>query len=107
MSYSVITMQALVGPMVLVSLDAIDPKRRKQGGPFQLKVWNQRTGTVLESFGRYTPAKKDAKEGESTIGNWEDRDKALTQLEGCLSRYEEIGLSPVVKQLFPEVKTKK
>jgi hypothetical protein len=92
----------LVGPVVLVSLDAIDPRRRKKGGPFHLKVWNQRTGTDLESFGRYTPAKKDAKPGES-VGAWEDREKALERLKGCLERYENIGLSSSVKLLFPEV----
>ncbi|WP_287130168.1 hypothetical protein [Candidatus Cyanaurora vandensis] len=91
------------GPPILVSLDSVDTRRRKKGGPFQLKVWNQRTGTVLETFGRYTPAKKDAKVGEETQGNWEDRTKALDHLKGCLQRYEEIGLTATVRQLFPEV----
>ena len=92
------------GPQILVSLDTIDPKRRKQSGPFQLKVWNQRTGTVLETFGRFTPAKKDAKAKEVTESKWDDREKALAHLTGCLERYEQIGVSNVVKQLFPEVK---
>ncbi len=90
--------------MVLVSLDAIDPNRRKKGGPFQLKVWNQRTGTVLETFGRYTPPKKDAKEGEALLGTWDDREKVLERLNSALGRYESVGLSTSVKQLLPEAK---
>jgi len=100
-------MQKLAGTQVTISLDSIDPKRRKQGGPFQLKVWNQRTGTVLETFGRYTPPKKDtkdAKPGEVKLGTWDDRDKALGHLQGCLERYQDLSLSDVVKELFPEVK---
>jgi len=95
-------LQEMAGPTILVSLDSIAPNRRKKGGPFQLKVWNQRTGTVLESFGRFTPPKKDAKPGEGGLGTWEDRDKALAHLKDCLERYEEIGISLSVRQLFPE-----
>ncbi len=95
----------LKGSMIQVSLDSIDPRRRKKGGPFQLKVWNQQSGITLEGFGRYTPPKKEgAKPGEKLFGTWENREDTLSRLQGCLERYEDIGISVGVGQLFPEVK---